>query len=48
LSKENFNKTVKEEYKRWMEGDPKTKNINGETHSCFAKPTNLKWGENYL
>lgn len=47
LNKKNFNKVVKEEYARWKEGDPKTTNIDGGTHSCFSKPTKIKWGELY-
>ena len=48
LSKKNFDKLVKEEYARWKKGDPKTTNIVGQTHSCFSKPTKVKWGKKYL
>ena len=48
LNKENFDRIVKTEYKEWMKGNPNTKSIDGKTHSCFSKPTNVKWGDDYL
>jgi len=47
LNKKNFDTVVKTEYARWKKGDPKTTNINGQTHSFFSKPTKVKWGELY-
>jgi len=48
LNKSNFEKIVKAQYERWKQGNPKTKSIDGHTHSCFSKPTNVKWGEKFV
>jgi len=47
LNKFNFNRIVNEQFARWKKGDPNTKNIDGDTHSSFSKPTKVKWGVNY-
>ena len=43
LRKSSFEKIVKEQHKLWVS----TKEIKGDGHSIFSKPTNIKWGENY-
>lgn len=48
LNKRNFDKTVKTQFARWKQGNPEAKSIDGHTHSCFSKPTNVKWGEKLL
>jgi hypothetical protein len=47
LSKSNFAKIKSESRKRWEAAKPKNGRIQGDGHSIFSYPTNVKWGEKY-